>query len=130
MGRQVNFKIGIIGCGLIGYKRAKSLGPKGKLIACADPNINQAKRIVRNKKVKIFTNWKKLLEIKEIDIVIISTPHNQLTKILLALSVVFSFSVSATDIKITDGTQRPGHVLCIFRMLNVGQIYIIYYYLT
>ena len=83
MGRQVNFKIGIIGCGLIGYKRAKSLGPKGKLIACADPNISQAKRIVRNKKVKIFTNWKKLLEIKEIDIVIISTPHNQLTKILL-----------------------------------------------
>ena len=79
----MNFKIGIIGCGLIGYKRAKSLGPKGKLIACADPNISQAKRIVRNKKVKIFTNWKKLLEIKEIDIVIISTPHNQLTKILL-----------------------------------------------
>ena len=54
----MNFKIGIIGCGLIGYKRAKSLGPKGKLIACADPNISQAKRIVRNKKVKIFTNWK------------------------------------------------------------------------
>ena len=79
----MNFKIGIIGCGLIGYKRAKSLGPKGKLIACADPNISQAKRIARNKKVKIFTNWKKLLEIKEIDIVIISTPHNQLTKILL-----------------------------------------------
>ena len=79
----MNFKIGIIGCGLIGYKRAKSLGPKGKLVACADPNISQANRIVRNKKVKIFTNWKKLLEIKEIDIVIISTPHNQLTKILL-----------------------------------------------
>ena len=79
----MNFKIGIIGCGLIGYKRAKSLGSKGKLIACADPNISQAKRIARNKKVKIFTNWKKLLEIKEIDIVIISTPHNQLTKILL-----------------------------------------------
>ena len=79
----MNFKIGIIGCGLIGYKRAKSLGSKGKLIACADPNISQAKRIARNKKVKIFTNWKKLLEIKEIDIIIISTYHNQLSKILL-----------------------------------------------
>ena len=83
MGRQINFNIGIIGCGLIGYKRAKSLGSKGKLVACADPNINQARRIVRNNKIKIFTNWKKLLEIKEIDIVIISTPHNQLKKILL-----------------------------------------------
>ena len=49
----MNFKIGIIGCGLIGYKRAKSLGPKGKLVACADPNISQAKRIVRNKKIKV-----------------------------------------------------------------------------
>ena len=83
MGRQVNFKIGIIGCGLIGYKRAKSLGPKGKLIACADINISKAKKVARNKNIKIFNNWKKLLEIKEIDIVIISTPHNQLAKILL-----------------------------------------------
>ena len=83
MGRQINFKIGIIGCGLIGYKRAKSLGHNGKLVACADPNINRAKNIARNKKVKIFTNWKKLLEIKEINIIIIATPHNQLAKILL-----------------------------------------------
>ena len=83
MGRQVNFKIGIIGCGLIGYKRSKSLGSKGKLIACADVNINRAKKIAFNKKIKIFTDWKKLLDIKEIDIVIIATPHNQLSKILL-----------------------------------------------
>ena len=52
MGRQVNFKIGIIGCGLIGYKRAKSLGPKGKLIACADINISKAKKVARNKNIK------------------------------------------------------------------------------
>ena len=83
MGRQISFKIGIIGCGLIGYKRAKSLGHKGKLVACADPNINRARNIARNKKVKIFTNLKKLLEIKEIKIIIIATPHNQLAKILL-----------------------------------------------
>mgnify|MGYP000654524120 CR=1 FL=1 len=83
MGRQVNFKIGIIGCGLTGYKRSKSLGSKGKLVACADLNINRAKKIALNKKIKVFTDWKKLLDIKEIDIVIISTPHNQLFKILI-----------------------------------------------
>ena len=38
MGRQINFKIGIIGCGLIGTKRSQALGSKGKLIACADIN--------------------------------------------------------------------------------------------
>jgi len=83
MGRQVNFNIGIIGCGLVGYKRSRSLGLKGKLVACADLNINRAKKLASNKKIKIFTDWKKLLDVKEIDIVIISTPHNQLFKILI-----------------------------------------------
>ena len=83
MGRQINFKIGLIGCGLIGYKRSKSLGSKGKLVACADININRARKIASNKKVRIFNDWRKLLDIKEIDIVIISTPHDQLSKILL-----------------------------------------------
>jgi len=83
MGRQINFNIGIIGCGLIGQKRSKSLGLKGKLVACADPNINRAKKIASSKKIKIFQDWKKLLEVKEIDIVIIATPHNQLFKIIL-----------------------------------------------
>ena len=83
MGRQVNFNIGIIGCGLIGYKRSQSLGLKGKLVACADLNIYRAKKIASSKKIKIFTDWKKLLEVKEIDIVIIATPHNQLFKIIM-----------------------------------------------
>jgi predicted dehydrogenase len=83
MGRQIIFKIGIIGCGLIGRKRANSLGSRGKLIACADINVSNAKNIAPNKEVKIYNNWKKLLQVKEIDIVIISTFHNQLGKILL-----------------------------------------------
>ena len=83
MGRQVNFKIGIIGCGLIGKKRSQSLGLKGKLIACADPDIDRAKKIALSKEIKVFKDWKKLLEVKEIDIVIIATPHNQLFKIII-----------------------------------------------
>ena len=55
MGRQVNFKIGLIGCGLVGYKRVKSLGSKGQLVACADLKINRAKKIAFSKKIKIFT---------------------------------------------------------------------------
>ena len=50
MGRQINFKVGIIGCGLIGFKRSKFLGPQAKLIACADINRNNLKKISAKKK--------------------------------------------------------------------------------
>ena len=83
MGRKIDFKIGIIGCGLIGTKRSQALGPKGKLIACADINISRAKKIAGNKNIKVFPDWRQLLDIKEIDIIMIATPHNQLSKILL-----------------------------------------------
>jgi predicted dehydrogenase len=33
--------VAIIGCGLIGQKRANSLGSGGKLIACADIDIDR-----------------------------------------------------------------------------------------
>ena len=78
------FNIGIIGCGLIGKRRAENLGKKGRLIACADININRAKLIANKiKEIRIYKEWKHLLKIKELNIVIIATAHNQLSKILL-----------------------------------------------
>ena len=78
------FNVGIIGCGLIGKKRAENLGKKGRLIACADININRAKLIANKiKDIKIYKEWKHLLKIKELNIVIIATAHNLLSKILL-----------------------------------------------
>lgn len=77
------FNIGIIGCGLIGKKRADNLGKRGRLIACADINIKNAKLVSnKDKKIQVFKDWKKLLKIKELDIVIISTVHNQMFRIL------------------------------------------------
>ena len=84
MGRQIKFKVGIIGCGLIGFKRSKFLGPQSELIACADTNINNLNKISTRKNIKKFINWKELLKVKEIDIVIIATPHNHLAKIVIA----------------------------------------------
>ena len=43
--RKKPFGIGIIGCGLIGKKRARSLGQGGHLVACADIDINYAQSI-------------------------------------------------------------------------------------
>ncbi len=78
--------IGIIGCGAIGIKRSLSLGDN-KLIAVADINIENAKKLVSNhpdvRTIKIYTDYKKLLELPNIDIVIVSTTNNMLALISL-----------------------------------------------
>ena len=75
--------IGIIGCGLIGQKRAKALG-KGRLIACADINIVKAEDLGKKFNVQFFDSWKKLLELPEVDVVIVATLHDSLALITYA----------------------------------------------
>ena len=75
------FGIGIIGCGLIGHKRADSLGEKGRLIACADIDKSRSDRMAKRFNAKSFQDWQELLELKEIDIVIVCTLHDTLSEI-------------------------------------------------
>ena len=78
------FKVGIIGFGLIGQKRAKNLGPKAELIACCDiANIKKNFLYYEKKKIKFYNKWQDLLKLKELDLIIISTFHNLLGPILL-----------------------------------------------
>ncbi|QWD78306.1 Gfo/Idh/MocA family protein [Polynucleobacter sp. MWH-Svant-W18] len=78
------FKVGIIGCGLIGQKRANSLGTAGKLIACADVAVDKAVALANRFNARSFSDWKDLISINEIDIVIVSTLHDSLAEITLA----------------------------------------------
>ena len=75
------FKVGIIGFGLIGKKRFSNLGNQGELVAYSDL-VECKKSFFKKKKIKFFKNWKNLLKIKEIDIIIISTYHNSLSQII------------------------------------------------
>jgi len=79
----MSFGVGIIGCGLIGQKRAKALG-EGQLIACADINKDKAKALAGNSRVKVFSNWRGLLAMPEVEMVVIATRHDSLTEITLA----------------------------------------------
>ncbi len=76
----MSFNIGIIGCGLIGQKRFRALG-EGRLIACADIDERRAKALGGPVGAKIFTDWKNLLALPEVDIVIIATLHDALAEI-------------------------------------------------
>ena len=78
------FGVGIIGCGLIGEKRAHALGSGGRLVACADIAIDRAKYVANRFNAKPFNDWRELIAMKEIDIVIISTLHDSLVEITLA----------------------------------------------
>ena len=78
------FGIGIIGCGVIGQKRAKALGVGGRLVACADKDINRAKSTASTSNASAFEDWKVLLKVPEVEIVVIATLHDSLAQITLS----------------------------------------------
>ena len=78
------YGIGIIGCGLIGKKRSASLGVRGKLLACADIDLNRACALASQFGAEGSTEWQKLINNPKINIVIISTLHDSLAEISLA----------------------------------------------
>lgn len=78
------FGIGIIGCGLIGQKRANALGAGGKLVACADIDVVRAESLANDYKARFFNDWQELLSLQEVDIVVVATLHDSLAAITLA----------------------------------------------
>jgi predicted dehydrogenase len=76
--------VGIVGCGLIGHKRAKALG-NCLFIACADNNEEKAITLAKAyPNCKAYQNWQKLIADPHIDIVIIATPNYALGEIAKA----------------------------------------------
>jgi predicted dehydrogenase len=75
--------VGIIGCGLIGQKRAKALGNGGKLVACADIDLKSAQTLASNQ-ANAFAIWRELLAMPEVEAVVIATLHDSLAEITLA----------------------------------------------
>ena len=76
--------IGIIGCGLIGNKRAAALSCGMALIACADVHFPNAEKLAGLHGGQAFAAWEELLKLTEIDAVIIATLHDSLAEITLA----------------------------------------------
>ncbi len=76
--------IGIIGCGLIGQKRAQALGPGARLVACADTQLERAQRLAQPVGALATTNWRELLALPQVTAVVVSTLHDSLAEITLA----------------------------------------------
>ncbi len=78
-------KVGIIGCGLVGRKRASALGDS-RLVACADLVRERAETLARAVpgQVQVLTEWRALVDRPDIDVVIVATSHDMLAEVTLA----------------------------------------------
>lgn len=74
-------KVAIVGCGLIGEKRAKVLAGT-RLVACADSNLARAEQLARGAEDCAATSdWRAVVERRDVDLVIVATPHDALAEI-------------------------------------------------
>ena len=80
----MNIGLGIIGCGLIGNKRAKALGSSFKLIACHDASKERSERFAKDHHVRSCSSASVLLQEPKIQAVVISTLHDSLAPLTLA----------------------------------------------
>jgi predicted dehydrogenase len=72
--------VGIIGCGLIGTKRANAIGAGGRLVACADIDYGRAQNLAAEK-ARAFESWRELISYPQVDAVIVATLHDSLSEI-------------------------------------------------
>jgi predicted dehydrogenase len=77
-------KIAIVGCGLIGLKRANALAG-ARLVACADKDQEKAETFARHRSGCVpFGNWRDLLEGTSANVIIVATSHDSLAEITRA----------------------------------------------
>ncbi len=78
-----SLQIAIIGCGLIGQKRARALG-SARLVACADLNLERAQALARSAPGAITSaDWQTTVTREDVDIVVVATTNNVLAEIAL-----------------------------------------------
>ena len=76
--------VAIIGCGLIGRKRAKNLAGC-RLMACSDIVRERAEVLASTLPgVEVISNWREVMKLSDVETVIVATTHNALAEITLA----------------------------------------------
>lgn len=75
----------IVGCGLIGHKRAQAL--QGiRLVVCADLSLDRAEGLARQwPGCEAVKEWRRIADRKDLDLVVVATPHASLASITLAM---------------------------------------------
>lgn len=76
--------VAIVGCGLIGEKRARTLAGC-RLVACADVVVERARGLAKQwTGVEAMPDWRAAVERRDVDIVVVATTHDALPEVTLA----------------------------------------------
>ena len=76
-----NINAGIIGCGLIGRKRALNAG-KFNIVSCCDKNKEVLKTFAHDFGLKEYKDYKSLIDSEEIHAIFVCTLHDSLYEIV------------------------------------------------
>ncbi len=75
--------VAIVGCGLIGRKRAVALGG-ARLVACADLSFDRAEALARGHRgAAAVRDWRDAVRCEQVDIVIVATTNDALTPVAI-----------------------------------------------
>jgi predicted dehydrogenase len=114
--RETQVGVAVIGCGLIGQKRAKALG-SARLVACADVSLDRCKALAGTVPgVSAYSDWRRVLDHPGVDLVIVATTNDALAEVaqgaVLAGKNVLVEKPSARNVReldlIADAAQKSG----------------------
>jgi predicted dehydrogenase len=83
LGRSLNHNVAIIGCGLIGKKRASALGPNTKLKYCLDLNPQISQEFSEKYNCLVAVSVEQILRDPSVSIVIVATRHDKLSELAI-----------------------------------------------
>jgi predicted dehydrogenase len=74
-------RVAIVGCGLIGQKRAAALGDAAKIVACADVRTDRAQSLAARSGAVHSNDWREIVKRDDVDVVIVATVNSMLAEI-------------------------------------------------
>ena len=93
-------KVSIIGCGLIGMKRAEALSEDIQLIGCYDVDQEKSNAFAKKFNIRAFNSLDDLFSFQNLDFVIIATRHDSLAEI----------SIQSIKAGINVFVEKPGAI--------------------
>jgi predicted dehydrogenase len=77
-------RIGIVGCGLIGQRRARTAGA-ARIVACTDPDAARAREVKEaHPDIHLCESWQQVVTHRDVDVVVVATPHDTLAMVTAA----------------------------------------------